>query len=213
MTYSPCPYPLWWPTHQVSTVSPLYSCTLKSNASAFEIPQRMEPDRLAAPVDYQGRVLAGGRPPGSFLGETKTYPGAASGELAFTLMAGGRRSGRVRNALAYPVPQARRRPGCARLAHNRACPSARSRRPRRERPEKPSTRNPPPKPPAPGPLFRQIRPLIRLAAARDHKLALPPYLTNLQIRAPRQSRVTPLIFHENPQFCKLNPGQPTKQNC
>src|SRR3954447_12548744 len=50
----------------------------------------------------RGASWLGAFPPGSFFGDTKTYPGAAAGEPAFTLMAGGRRSGRVRNSLACP---------------------------------------------------------------------------------------------------------------
>src|SRR5215208_2943877 len=104
MTYSPWPYPPWWPTDQVSTVSPLYSCTSKLKSSTFE--SRSGWNQTGSPLPSISGVRPGSEPAplGSFLGETKMYPGAASGELAFTLITGGRRSGRVRNALACPGP-------------------------------------------------------------------------------------------------------------
>src|SRR5215212_7602478 len=104
MTYSPWPYPPWWPTDQVSTVSPLYSCTSKLKASTFESRNGWNQGGSPLPLIIRGASWLGTRPPGSFLGETKMYPGAASGELAFTLITDGRRSGRVRNALACPGP-------------------------------------------------------------------------------------------------------------
>src|SRR5215211_1169983 len=51
-----------------------------------------------------GASWVGASSPGPFLGETKMRPGVAPGRFVFTLMAGGRRSGRERKVLACPGP-------------------------------------------------------------------------------------------------------------
>src|SRR5215212_5414718 len=134
------------------------------------------------------------------------YPGAASGELEFTLISGGRRSGRVRNALACPGPLGRGGgPGArGRLTAEYARQQDAG---GRESPEKPSTVILPPslsllarffaKPVLSSARCRRTRP-----QARKPSVLQPDPLR----RATRRVRATPVIFHENPQVCNILPS-------
>src|SRR5918994_3846580 len=161
----------------------------------------MEPDRLAALVDYQGRVLAGGPAPRLFLGRDENVSGRRVGGGGVHLY-GGRTEVRPRAVSPGRTPGRGGGPGArGRLATERA----RQRDPGgREHPEKPSTRDLPPKPPLPGPLLRQFRPLLCQtsphATTSSKKCSVPE--PNTHHRATRQPRATAVIFHENPQVCK-----------
>src|ERR671920_132854 len=103
MTHSPWPKPVWRPTHQVSTDSPLYSCSLKFITSR---------DSSASRCSHTGWPLSsrithpswlGWASSGPFFGATKTRPGATFSGLVVTVITGGRRSGRERNLHVCPT--------------------------------------------------------------------------------------------------------------
>ena len=98
-TYSPWPNPVWWPSHQVSTASPLYSWTPKLNASFSSSPCSGWNHTGSPPsLTMRGASWLGPLARGSFFGATKKEPGAVPCDRLFTSTAGGRNSGRERNA-------------------------------------------------------------------------------------------------------------------
>src|SRR5215204_5954222 len=128
------------------------------------------------------------------------YPGAAAGELAFTVISGGRISGRVRNALACPglpgAAEARvREVGSQPTVPVSAIPAA---------PAESAPRNlrrvivPPSLPP-----HSSAKSALKSARRRKQPQEMHVLRPILQFQTPRQSRETPLIFPENPQHCKL----------
>src|SRR5215212_6866136 len=133
------------------------------------------------------------------------YPGAASGELEFTLISGGRRSGRVRNALACPDPSGGAEARGREVDSQPSMPVSKT--PAAESPEKPSTVILPPslsllarffaKPVLSSARCRRTRP-----QARKPSVLQPDPLR----RATRRVRATPVIFHENPQVCNILPS-------
>src|SRR5215210_5840744 len=102
MTYSPWPKPVWRPTHQVSTGSPLYVCILKFITSRSSSCRRRSHTGCPSLSRIMHPSCPGPASSGPFFGATKTYPGAISGDVKFTSMTGGWRSGRDRKPHGCP---------------------------------------------------------------------------------------------------------------
>src|SRR5918994_1705764 len=103
MTHSPWPKPVWRPTHQVSTVSPLYSCLLKFITSRDSSASRCSHTGCPSLSRITHPSWLGWASSGPFFGATKTRPGEVSPGGWVTVMTGGRRSGRERKLHVCPT--------------------------------------------------------------------------------------------------------------
>src|SRR5215218_8545859 len=103
MTHSPWPKPVWRPTHQVKTGSPLYSCSLKFITSRDSSDSRCSHTGWPTSSRITHPSWLGWASSGPFFGATKTRPGAIFFGGVVTVITGGRRSGRERKLHVRPT--------------------------------------------------------------------------------------------------------------